>query len=66
MVAQPGKEEAKKHLKFVESEDEDRASDNDSSSESAVSNLDTFIAFDTEKFVEFLDGSHKHANCLCI
>ena len=32
MVAQPGKEEAKKHLKFVESEDEDRASDNDSSS----------------------------------
>ena len=25
MVAQPGKEEAKKHLKFVESEDEDRS-----------------------------------------
>ena len=34
MVAQPGKEEAKKHLKFVESEDEDGASDIDGSSES--------------------------------
>ena len=34
MVAQPGKEEAKKHLKFVESEDEDRASDIGGSSES--------------------------------
>ena len=34
MVAQPGKEEAKKHLKFVESEDEDGAPDIGSSSES--------------------------------